>query len=101
MKNMKVFSKINVSDLLFDKIDAIIVVDAKKDTYQTIKKTGIFEKILKDDGDYKELVEKLWFHFSDRDKKITDDYHVFVPMFGKFKGKYVDRIKLRINKKSY
>ena len=99
MKQMSVYSKVNVSDLLFDKIDSIIVVDAKKDTYHTVKKTGLFENILKDDGNYKELVEKLWFHFADRDKKIADDYHVFVPMFGKFKGKYVDRIKLRIDEK--
>ena len=99
MEQMSVYSKVNVSDLLFDKIDSIIVVDAKKDTYHTVKKTGIFESILKEDGDYKDLVEKLWFHFADRDEKIADDYHVFVPMFGKFKGKYVDRIKLRIEEK--
>ena len=97
MKQMSVYSKVNVSDLLYDKIDSIIVVDAKKDSYHTVKKTGLFESILKDDGDYNELVEKLWFHFADRDKKIADDYHVFVPMFGKFKGKYVDRIKLKID----
>lgn len=96
---MSVYSKESVSDLLFSKIDAIIIVDAEKDSYNTIKKQGIFEKLVEDEGSYKSLVEKLWFHLNNNPKKITDDYHVFIPMIGQFKGKYVDRINLSIEEK--
>ena len=96
---MSVYNNKNISDLLFEKIDSIIIVDVKNDTYHTIKKQGLFEKIVEDDGSYKTLVETLWFHFNGDAKKITDDYHVFIPMMGQFKGKYVDRINLNIEDK--
>ena len=91
---MSVYSKEVISDLIFDKIDSIIIVDAKKDCYHTVKKHGVFENFLEEDGSYKSLIEKLWFHFNDKTNKIADEYHVFIPMIGEFKGKYVDRIKI-------
>ena len=94
---MSDYSKESVSNLFYELADAIIIVDAQKDSYHTIKKTGLFENMFEPDGDYKTLVEKLWFHFSDKSDKIADDYHVFIPMIGKFKGKYVDRIKMIID----
>ena len=93
---MSVYTKESITDLLFEKVDAIIVVDAEKDSYVSVKKQGIFENLVEDEGIYKNLVEKLWFHLNDNPKKITDAYHVFIPMIGQFKGKYVDRIKLNI-----
>lgn len=96
---MSVYTKESVSDLLFSKIDAIIIVDAEKDSFNTVKKQGIFEKLVEDEGSYKSLVEKLWFHLNDNPKKIADDYHVFIPMIGQFKGKYVDRINLSLEEK--
>ena len=93
------YTKETVSNLLFEKIDAIIIVDANKDKYRTIKKNGLFETFLQEEGNYKSLVEKLWFHFSNKSDKIADDYHVFIPMIGQFKGKYVDRIKISIDDK--
>ena len=96
---MSVYTKEKVSDLLFEKVDAIIIADAENDSYSTVKKQGIFEKILEGEGSYKTLVEKLWFHLQDKPKKIADDYHVFIPMIGQFKGKYVDRINLNIEEK--
>lgn len=98
---MSVYTKESVSDLLFDKVDAIVIVDAENDSYHTIKKQGLFEKLIENDGSYKSLVEKLWFHLNNNPKKITDDYHVFIPIFGQFKGKYVDRINLAFEEKQY
>ncbi len=46
------YTKESVSDLLFQKIDAIIIVDTQKDTYKTVKKKGLFENILDDEGPY-------------------------------------------------
>lgn len=93
---MSDYSKESVSNLFYELVDAIVIVDAQKDSYHTIKKTGLFENMFENDGEYKTLVEKLWFHFSDKSDKIADDYQVFLPMIGKFKGKYVDRIKLHV-----
>ena len=98
---MSDYSKENVSTLFYELVDAIIIVDAKNDSYHTIKKTGLFEKFLESDGNYKSLVEALWFHFSDKSDKIADDYNVFIPMIGQFKGKYVDRIKLYIDDQTH
>ena len=94
---MSDYSKESVSNLFYELVDAIIIVDAQKDTYHTIKKTGLFENMFEADGNYKNLVEKLWFHFSDKSDKIADDYNVFIPMIGKFKGKYVDSRKMIVD----
>ena len=91
---MSVYTKETISDLIFEKIDSIIIVDARKNIYHTIKKHGVFENFLEEDGSYKELIEKLWFHLDGSSNKIADEYQVFVPMIGEFKGKYVDRIKI-------
>ena len=91
---MNAYSRESISDLIFDKIDSIIVVDAKNDSYHTIKKHGVFENFLEDNGSYKSLIEKLWFHLNDNSNKIAEEYHVFIPMIGEFKGKYVDRVKI-------
>lgn len=86
-----------ISQIIYDQVDAILIVDAEKDSYHTIKKQGLFENFLEPDGTYKKLIEKLWFHFNDGSANIASDYHVFIPMIGQFKGKYVDRIKLKID----
>ena len=92
---MSDYSKESVSDLLYKKVDSIIVVDALNNTYKTIKKSaGFFEKFIDDQGVYNDLIEKLWFHFSNSDQKIVEDYHVFVPAIGKFSGKYSNRLNL-------
>ena len=91
---MSDYSKEYVSDLLYKKVDSIIIVDAKYNTYKTVKKSGFFEKFIQDEGIYHDLIEKLWFHFANSSDKITEDYHVFIPTIGKFSGKYSNRISL-------
>ena len=84
----------NISDILKNELDAIFVIDAEADTFKAISKKGIFNEIFSDNGNYHDLIEKLWFHFNNSSDAITKDYHVFVPTFGKFKGKYSRRLKL-------
>lgn len=98
---MSVYSVECVSDLLYKKVDSIIIVDAEKGSYETIKKTGFFEKFIEDKGSYNELIEKLWFHFANSSAKITDDYHVFVPTIGKFSGKYSNRLNLVFDEEAH
>ena len=92
---MSDYSIESVSDLLYKKVDSIIIVDAQNNTYKTIKKTGFFEKFIDSEGEYNNLIEKLWFHFANSSEKISEEYHVFVPTIGKFSGKYSNRLNLR------
>ena len=39
---MSDYTKESVSNLLFEKVDAILIVDAQKDNYHSIKKSGLF-----------------------------------------------------------
>ena len=91
---MSDYSKESVYDLLYKKVDSIIIVDAQNNTYETIKKSGFLDKFIDSSGSYDNLIEKLWFHFANSSEKITDDYHVFVPTIGKFSGKYSNRVNL-------
>ena len=74
--------------------DAIVIVDESTDRYRTMKKQGVFEKLLNETGSYKELFQKLWFHFNYSEESITENYHVFIPLLGKFSGKYSKRLQL-------
>ena len=44
---MSVYTKEMISDLLFQKIDSIIIVDAEKDTYRTVKSKASLKNLLK------------------------------------------------------
>lgn len=87
----------NISDIMKNELDAIFVIDADADLYKTISKKGIFNDMFSDSGNYHDLIEKLWFHFNNSSDAITKDYHVFIPTFGKFKGKYSKRLKILFN----
>ena len=56
---MSDYTKESISNLLFEKVDAILIVDAPKDNYHVIKKSGLFQDILEDNGSYEKLIEKL------------------------------------------
>lgn len=91
---MSDFSKEGISDLLFQNVDSIVFVDSQKGSYQALKRTGLFEKIIKDTGSYNDLLKRLWFNFNNSSNQISTDYQVFVPMLGKFSGKYSNKINL-------
>ena len=96
-KSYEEYSLEDVKDFFGKNVDAIIVVDAKGDLYRTLTKKGIFADFIEDTGSYHELIEKLWFHFEKTMDKITEDYQVFVPTYGKFSGKYSNRLKISVN----
>ncbi len=87
----------DIGDLIIQNIDAVRVVDGSEDKYRTLVKKGVFKKFLKDEGRYEELIEDLWFHISESNNRITEKYHVFIPTFGKFTGKYSKKIKLKFD----
>lgn len=77
-----------------EKMDAIVIVDAKLDIYKSISRKGIFLDLINENGNYHDLIEKLWIHFNNSSNKIACDYHVFFPSFGKFHGKFSKRLKI-------
>lgn len=94
---MRVYSDVDVANILNNSMDAVLVVSSKEDTYQRIKCSELFSKLLDETGSYKELIEKLCFHLSENDSKITDDYQVFLPKMIDFKGKHARKISCEIN----
>ncbi len=80
--------------ILNENVDAIVMVDTITNRYRSIARRGVFAQLLQETGDYKDLIEKLWFHFYDSGEKVTDDYKAFISFYGHFNGKYSRRIKV-------
>ncbi|MBO4701172.1 MAG: GGDEF domain-containing protein [Lachnospiraceae bacterium] len=96
-KNITDYTVEDIIRFIKGNIDALLLVDARTDTYKTVIKRGMFKDFIDEEGSYKSLIEKLWFHFNGTFDKITEDYQVFIPTYGKFSGKYSRRLKLDSN----
>lgn len=83
-----------LTGLVRDHVDAVLAADAEANEYRSFIRKGIFEKLIGQQGKYTDLIETLWFHFSESQEKITENYHVFLPSYGKFSGKISKRIRL-------
>ena len=83
-----------VSSLLFQNMDAMLVADAANDSYHAYIRKGIFSTLIEEEGKYRDLIEILWIHFNNTQDKITEEYRVFLPSYGRFKGKFSRRLKL-------
>ena len=93
-KNLAEYNLSDVSELIMENVDAVIVVDQELDEYRTLVKRGFFNNFLKESGSYHELILDLWFHFNDSSEKVSEDYQVFADNTGVFKQKYSRRLKL-------
>ncbi|MBR4344629.1 MAG: GGDEF domain-containing protein [Lachnospiraceae bacterium] len=96
-KSIENYTVDDIAGLIKDNTDAILIVDASADIYKSLKRTGIFSDLIEQTGSYHELIEKLWFHLNKTMDKIAEDYQVFVPTYGKFSGKYSNRLKITVN----
>ena len=93
-KNLNDYNVNEISELFYQSVDAIVIADSPSDTYRTIVSRGIFKSILKDEGVYHDLIVKLWFHMSDTNMEVIEDYQAFADNTGIFKGKYSRRLKI-------
>ena len=91
------FTAESIPQFILDSVDAVLVIDSENNLYKKVICRSFLKDYLPDNGSYHDLVEKLWFHFADSGERITEDYHVFVPSFGKFTGKYAKRLKINDN----
>ena len=84
----------DLTGLVCDHVDALLAADAEANEYRAFIRKGLFEKLIGEQGKYTDLIETLWFHLSESQEKITENYHVFLPSYGKFSGKISKRIRL-------
>ncbi len=54
-----------INAILYDNVDALLVISAKEDIFRVLKVSDTFSKYISSEGSYKELVEKLLFHMSE------------------------------------
>ncbi len=94
------YSPEDLTGFIRDQAGAVLVADADDNEYRALIRKGIFESLIPEKGKYTELIEKLWFHFNESQEKITEDYHVFVPSYGKFSGKTSKQIRLMADESS-
>lgn len=81
-------------NVIAKEIDGVYIIDADADSYVAVKNNAMFNELFGGSGSYLELSRALMFHFSDSEKSIVKEYHVFLPALNKFNGKYSRRIKL-------
>lgn len=93
---MKEYSNRDINDFLYNNIDALIIVSANEDKYKVVKCSEVIADLIGKEGSYKELVEKFWFHMSDSNAKISEEYQVFLPKMGEFKGKAAQKAYLEM-----
>lgn len=89
---MRDYSINNINDIILKNIDALLVVSAKENVYKALSVAENFKGYIDKEGSYQELLEKLCFHIGDTNGKITEDYHVFLPKVGEFKGKVAQKV---------
>ena len=77
-----------------DTVGAILYVDGDADEYHALARRDFFSVFLEEKGTYRDLIEKLWYHFNNSSARIDEDYRVFIPTSGKFKGRYSKRLKV-------
>lgn len=94
MKTIWDYTPDDLVGIIRDHVDAVLVADAEVNEYRAFIRNGIFEKVIGESGKYTELIETLWFHFSESQEKITEKYHVFLPSYGRFSGKISKRVRL-------
>ncbi len=97
LKKIENYTLDDISEIFKEKVDAILIIHAELDSYKSISRKGIFSDIIKENGNYHDLIEKLLFNFNNSSKRIASDYHVFIPSYGKIHGKYSKRLKLVYN----
>ncbi len=94
---MKNYSDDEINEIIYENIDAVLLVCSKDDRYHALKRSESIANFISEEGSYKDLIEMLLFHMSDKNTRITDDYLVFLPKMGEFNGRNTRKICLEID----
>ncbi len=93
-KNLYDYTIKDIPELMFENVDAIVIVDPAIDAYKSIVRRGMFETFLSESGIYHDLILDLWFHFNDSNEKVSGDYQIFADNTGIFTSKYSRRLRI-------
>lgn len=88
------FTDEDMVDLIHVNVDAVVVVDKTIRKYRAMFRKGIFKSFIDENGDYSDLIQKLWLHMGDSNEEIAENYKAFIDYYGNFKGKYSRRLTL-------
>ena len=94
MKSIWEYTVDDLIGLIREHVDAVLIADAETNEYRSFIHKGVFKKLIGDQGKYTELIKTLWFHLGESQEKITDNYMVFLPSYGKFSGKISKRVRM-------
>ncbi len=98
---MNKYSDKEINKVLYDNIDAVLIVCSKENSYRALKRSEGIAEFISEEGSYNDLIRTLMFHMSEKNTEITDDYQVFLPKMGEFKGRNTRKISLEIDGKKH
>ena len=85
-------------DFFKDNVGALVIADSKNDSYKSVVRRGIFNKLVAGSGGkYHELIEKLWYHLSKTSDTVSEKYQSFVMTSGSFSGKYSRKVEVMVD----
>ena len=85
-------------DFFKDNVGALVIADSKNDSYKSVVRRGIFNKLVAETGGkYRELLEKLWYHLSKTSDTVSEKYQSFVMTSGSFAGKYSRKVEVMVD----
>ena len=85
-------------DFFKDNVGALVIADSKTDSYKSVVRRGIFNKLVAETGGkYRELLEKLWYHLSKTSDTVSEKYQSFVMTSGSFAGKYSRKVEVMVD----
>ena len=89
-------------DFFKDNVGALVIADSKNDSYKSVVRRGIFNKLVAESGGkYRELLEKLWYHLSKTSDTVSEKYQSFVMTSGSFSGKYSRKVEVMVEDIAY
>ena len=89
-------------DFFKDNVGALVIADSKTDSYKSVVRRGIFNKLVAESGGkYRELLEKLWYHLSKTSDTVSEKYQSFVMTSGSFAGKYSRKVEVMVEDIAY
>lgn len=85
-------------DFFKDNVGALVIADSKNDSYKSVVRRGIFNKLVAESGGkYHELIKKLWYHLSKTSDTVSEKYQSFVMTSGSFAGKYSRKVEVMVD----
>ncbi|SFU92419.1 GGDEF domain-containing protein [Butyrivibrio sp. INlla21] len=96
-KSLENYTLQDIFGLLQENVAIVILADTSVNKYRVLARNNDFADFVEETGSYDDLIQKLWFHISESNEKVSDEYNAFVSYYGKFKGKYSRKIKLYSN----